>query len=144
MIYTGHGLGTKAVKVQKQGDGFTLKELWNNPDLTTAYNTPVLKNGLLFGLSNRGRLFCLNAGTGKTVWTDNTSHKNFGALLDAGSVILTLPSNSGLIAFEPSSKEYVELANIKVAETPVYAHPVIAGNRIYVKDQETLTMWTIE
>ena len=144
VIYTGQGLGTRAVMVQKQGNGFNVKELWSNEELGTAYNTPVLKDGLLFGLSNRGRLYCMNAGTGQIVWTDETSHKNFGALLDAGSVILSLSSDSELIVFKPSGKEYEELAQIKVADTPVYAHPVIAGNKIYVKDEETLTMWTIE
>ena len=36
------------------------------------------------------------------------------------------------------------LVRIKVSDTPVYAHPVIAGNRIYIKGKETLTMWAIE
>ncbi|MFC1560905.1 PQQ-binding-like beta-propeller repeat protein [Candidatus Latescibacterota bacterium] len=144
VIFTGQGQGTRAVTVQKQGNDFTVKELWRNEELGTAYNTPVLKDGLLFGLSDRGRLYCMNAGTGQTAWADENSHPNFGALLDAGSVILALPSDSELISFTPSGKGYEELARIKVSDTPVYAHPVIAGNRIYVKDEATLTMWTIE
>ena len=55
-----------------------------------------------------------------------------------------LPSNSELIAFKPSGKEYVELARIKVSDTATYAHPVIAGKRIFIKDQETLMMLTID
>lgn len=144
VIYTGQGQGTRAVEVKKQGDGFVIEELWSNGELGSAYNTPVLKNGFLFGLSGRGRFFCLNAGTGAKAWTDDTSHKNFGAILDAGSVMLALPSDSELIAFKPSGKEYAELARIKVSDTPVYAHPVIAGNRIYVKDRETVTLWTLD
>ncbi len=144
VIYSGQGQGTRALTVQKQGNDFTVKELWSNEELGTAYNTPVLKDGLLFGLSDRGRLYCMSAGTGQTAWADENSHKNFGALLDAGSAIFALPSESELIAFKPSGKEYEELARIKVADTPVYAHPIIAGNRIYVKDNETLTMWTID
>ena len=144
VIYTGQGQGTRAMKVQKQGDDFVVKELWNNEEIGTAYNTPVLKDSLLFGLSDRGKLFCMNAMTGQTAWTDSTNHKNFGSLLDAGSVILALSSKSELIAFNPSDKEYTEIAIIKVADTPTYAHPVIAGKRIYVKDEETLAMWMIE
>ena len=66
------------------------------------------------------------------------------AILDAGAVILALPSTSELIAFKPTREAYAELARIKVAETPTYAHPVIAGNRIFVKDQETLSLCTME
>jgi len=146
VIYTGGGRGTKAVKIEKQGDGFAAKELWSNPDIATQFNTPVLKDGLLFGLSNRSNLFCINAKTGQTAWTDATprGRGGFAAILDAGSCLLALPSNSELLVFEPSGKEYAELARIKVAETPTYAYPLIAGKRIYVKAQQTLAMWTIE
>jgi len=144
VIYTGQGDGTRAIKIQKKGDDFVVNELWKNEQLGTAFNTPVLKDGLLFGLSHRGNLFCLNATNGQTAWTDSIDHKNFGSIIDAGSVILALTSQSELIAFKPSDKAYTEIARIKVADTPTYAHPVIAGNRIYVKDEETLAMWMIE
>ena len=146
VIYTGKGRGAKAVKIEKKGDGFTAKELWSNPEVSPQFNTPVLKDGLLFGLSDRSNLFCINAQTGETAWTDTTprGRGGFAAIVKAGSVILALPSNSELIAFKPSNKEYSELAKIKVAETPIYAHPVIAGDRIFIKDKETVTMWAIE
>jgi len=144
VIYTGQGQGTKAVKVEKEGDGYATKPLWSNPDLGTGFDTPVLKDGWLFGLSDKGFLFCLSAQTGQAAWTDTVNRQNFGALVDAGSVILALPNNSELTVFKASDKEYAELARIKVADTPTYAHPVVAGNRIFVKDQETAALWTIQ
>jgi len=146
VIYTGKGRGAKAVKIEKKGDAFVARELWSNPELAPQFNTPVLKDGLLFGLSDRSNLFCINAKTGQTAWTDSTSRGRggFAAIVDAGSCLLALPSNSELLVFKPSGKEYAELARIKVAETPTYAYPVIAGKRIYVKDEKTLAMWTIE
>ena len=63
LYYTGATRGTKAVKIEKQGDEFTVKELWSSP-IATIFNTPVLKDGLLYGLSERASLFCLNAQTG--------------------------------------------------------------------------------
>ncbi len=145
VIITGAARGTKALKIEKQGDGFAAKELWSNPQVAVQFNTPVLKDGLLFGLTDRGNLFCINAETGKTAWTDATAHgRGFAAILDAGSCLLALPSTSELIAFKPSGKAYAELARIKVADTPTYAHPVVAGNRIFVRDQETVTLWTIQ
>ena len=144
VIYTGQGQGTKAVTVEKKGDGFEARELWSNAELGTGYDTPVLKDGFLYGLSDRGNFFCMNARTGQAAWADTNRLSNFGAILDAGPVLLALPEKSGLIAFKPSDKQYEELARIKVSETPIYAHPVVAGNRIFVKDQDSLTLWTIE
>ena len=145
VIYTGAGRGTKVVKIEKQADGFAAKELWSNPEVAPQFNTPALKDGLLFGLSDRGNLFCINAQSGQTAWIDTTQHgRGFAAILDVGSCLLALPSTSELIAFKPSDKQYEELARIKVADTPTYAHPVIAGNRIFVRDEEAVTMWTVE
>lgn len=143
VIYTGAGRGTKAVKIEKQGDGFAVKELWNSPVATT-FNTPVLKDGLLYGISERGKLFCLNAQTGEEAWTADENVGRFGSIVDAGSVLFALPEKAGLIAFKPSDKQYEELAKFKVSDEPLYAHPVIAGNRIFIKDKEALTLWTIE
>lgn len=145
VIYTGAGRGTKAVKIEKQSDGFAAKELWSNPDVAPQFNTPVLKDGLLFGLSGRGNLYCLNAETGQAAWTDTARHgRGFAAMLDAGACLVALPSTSELVVFKRNGKQYEELATIKVSDTSTYAHPVIAGNRIFVKDQDAVTMWSVE
>jgi outer membrane protein assembly factor BamB len=132
----------RALKIEKQADGFAAKELWKgeSPNL---FNTPVLKDGLLFGLSTRRNFFCMNAQTGETLWTDATQRGDCGAVLDAGSVLLALTSDSELVAFKPSNKEFAELARIKVADTPTWAYPIIAGNRVFVKDRDALTLWTL-
>ncbi len=146
VIYTGSGRGTYAVKIEKKEDAFAAQELWHNPDLAPQFNTPVLKDGLLFGLTNRGNFFCIEAKTGQTAWLDETGRDRggFTAMVDVGTLILALTSSSELFVIEPSATAYSEVKIIKVADTPTYAHPVIAGNRIFIKDQETVTLWTLE
>ena len=140
IYYTGQGSGTRAVKIQKQGDAYTTSELWQNPDLGTSFNTPVLKGDLLFGLNHIGKLFCINVQTGKTAWVDTLMHKNFGSILDAGSVMIALPSTSELVVYKPDANAYSEIIRYKVSDTPIYAHPLLSGNHIYIKDNETLEM----
>jgi len=164
LIYCGQGRGAKAVKIEKQGDGFSAKELWSNPDNSVQFATPVLKSGLLVGLSQRGDFFCINAQDGKTAWTAPSAaagasaeappggggrgggrgRGGYGSVVDAGPVLLALTPASELIAFQPGDKAYTELARIKVADTPTYAYPVVAGNRIFVQDQNSVTLWTID
>lgn len=146
VIYTGAGRGTKAIKIEKQGDGFVAKERWSNDGVAVQFNTPVLKDNLLFGYSNMGNLFCINAQNGETAWVDTLKNDRggFAAILDAGKVILALPSSAELIVIKPVEDKYTELARIKMADTPTYAHPVIAGNSIYLKDEETLTLWMMK
>ncbi|MBN2410042.1 PQQ-binding-like beta-propeller repeat protein [candidate division KSB1 bacterium] len=145
VYYTGQGLGIRAVNIEKQGDKFIVKEFWNNEELGTSFNTPVLKDGLLYGLEkNRGFLYAIDAKTGQTAWTDSVQHNRFGSIVDAGTVLMALSAESQLIVFKPDPGKYNELALYKVSDTPVYAHPVIAGNRVYIKDEDTLALWTIK
>jgi outer membrane protein assembly factor BamB len=145
LIYTGVGRGTVAVKLEKQGEAFTATPLWSNTEISPRFCTPVLKNGLLFGLSQDGNFYCLNAQTGKTAWVEAGAKRDaFGSILDAGSVLVALTSKSHLIVFQPSDKAYTEVASIKVADTATYAHPVLAGNRVFVEDANSLTLWTLD
>ena len=145
VIYSGQGRGTKAVKIEKQGDRLVAKELWSNPDNSVAFNSPVLKNGLIFGLSQRGKFFCIKARTGQTAWVESIGGRgDFGSIVDAGPVLLGLTATSQLTVFQPSADAYTELARFKVADGQTYAHPVVAGNRVFVKDQDAVTLWTIE
>jgi len=145
VIITGAGRGTKALKVEKTNDGFAASEIWSNPNTATQFNTPVLVEGLLFGFSDRGNLFCIDAKDGKTAWTDATKRgQGFASVVAAGSVMLALPENSTLFVFKPVAEAYAEVAQVKIAESPTYAHPVVAGNTVFVKDQDSLAMLTIE
>ncbi len=158
---TGTGSGTKALKIQRKGDGFAANELWKNPDFGTSFNSPVLKNGMLFAIDSGGRFFCLDAKDGKTLWSGAAvgaagggggggggrgmrGGNNYGGMLDAGAVIFALPPSSELIAFKPDGKEFAEVARIKVAESPTFAFPVITGNRVFVKDADSLIALAFE
>ena len=204
IIYTGSNRGTTAVRLEKEGDGFAPKPVWKNADISVQFNSPVLKDGFLYGLTGGNDLFCLNAADGKTTWTatvaapapaapsappaDNAPRPpdagpggpgpgpggfdrppggrggpgdapgggrggmrgggggrgGYGTVVDAGSVLLALTPASQLIAFAPGGAAYTELARIKVADTPTHAYPVLSGNRIFTKDQDSVTLWTVE
>jgi outer membrane protein assembly factor BamB len=141
----GGGSGTIALKIEKKGDDFKATEVWKKELAAHHYHTPLLKNGLLFGTSKDLTLFCLDAKTGDTLWTDETKHGQCGCILDAGPVLLSLSSDKELIAFKASNKAYEEIAKYKVADAETWAIPIVAGNRIFVKDRGgSLAVWTIE
>lgn len=145
VLIAGSDRGVKAVRFEKQGDKLAAKELWHNTDNSVQFNSPVVKNGLVFGISNRDALFCLDAKTGKTNWTAPIKGaRGFGSVVDAGPVLITLTPAAQLVVFEPSDSGFKQVATYKVADSPTYAYPVVAGNRVFVKDNDSLTLWTIE
>lgn len=144
VIFAGQGRGTTAVRIEKTSDGFAATESWNNEDIGFGFCTPILRDGILYGRSDRGSFFSMDARTGETLWHETDRGERFGSVVDTGSAILALPSDGELVAFDPNRESYVELARYKVSDSATYAHPVVAGNRVFIKGQDTLTLWTIE
>ena len=105
----------------------------------------IVKNGLVFGISDRDMLFCINPQGGQTAWTTRTDGgRGYGSIVDAGPVLLALTPAGTLRVLEPSDKDYKELASYKVADGGTYAYPVISGKRIFVKDKDAVTLWLVD
>jgi len=146
VFYSGAGRGTHAVRIAKQGEQYVPTALWDNEELSVQFNTPVLKQNMLYGYSSSGTFFCIDATTGQTAWSDTVNHERsgFAAILDLGPVIMALPGSSELIFIKPVRDQYTELANIKIADLATYATPVVAGDRIFIRDEQNITMWKIK
>jgi len=146
LIYAGAGRGMHAVKVSKQGDAFATTELWTDADVSPQFGTAVLKDGFLYGVSQQGKLFCVNAKTGAVAWTDTEAKgpQGYGSVVDDGSVLLALTPKSQLYVVQPSDKAYTEVASIKVADSPTYAYPVVSGNRLFIRDHDSVALLTVE
>ena len=142
----GGGGSMVAFKIEKKGDAFAATELWKKKSFGAAsYHTPILKDGLLYGVSISLNFFCVDAKTGTQLWTDSAKRGVCGSILDAGPVLLSLTSDSKLVAFEPSGKAYEQVAQYTVSSSETWGVPIIAGNRVFVNDKAgTLTLWTIE
>jgi outer membrane protein assembly factor BamB len=144
VVFSGSNRGTRTIRIEKKGDGFEVKEGWNNKENSVMYNTPIVHNGLVFGLTSNNNLFCINA-EGKTSWSNAVKgEQGYGNIVDTGSLLFSLTPASQLVVYEPNDKEFKEVASYKVSSTKTYAYPVVSGKRIYVKDKDSVIMFTID
>jgi outer membrane protein assembly factor BamB len=159
VIYAGEGRGTTAEKFLTKADKLTSDYVWQNPDNSLMFNSPVLKDGVFYGISSLNNVFCVDVESGKTAWSASLASADrqpagggrrpggrggYGSIVDAGSVLFALTPAGELVVFEPNAKEFKRLAGYKVAEGGSYAYPVIAGNRVFIKDRNSVTLWAIE
>lgn len=164
VYYAGSNRGATAVKLEPDGDKLKATELWKNMDNSVQFNTPIVKDGLLYGLTANNVFFCIDTKDGKTAWTAPLNpaeaaaagqqeggggrrgggRGGYGSIVDAGSALVAMTPASELIAFKPGASGYSELARIKVSETPTYTYPVLSGNRIFIKDQNDLALYTVD
>ncbi len=134
-----------AFTIEKKDDTFEAKRAWKD-QAPHQYNTPVLKDGVLYGLEGMGgtsKLYAQDAKTGKVLW-EGPKAGECGAILDTGAVMIELSSDGNLIVFKADKQDYTEVMKYKVADSGTWAMPIIDGNRIFVKDRDALTLWTIE
>ncbi|MEE8129706.1 MAG: PQQ-binding-like beta-propeller repeat protein, partial [Vicinamibacterales bacterium] len=69
-ILAGTANGTYAVRVTQSDNQWSTEEVWENGEITLRFSTPVQKDNVLFGFTNRNRgaFFALDAETGETLW----------------------------------------------------------------------------
>src|SRR5204863_2727686 len=97
------------------------------------------------GMSQRqsGQLVTLDAATGKTEWTGEARFSTNAALLDGGPVLLALTTEADLFVFKKVGAALKQLARYQVAESPTWASPAIAGDRVLVKDLNSLALYEL-
>jgi outer membrane protein assembly factor BamB len=142
VLSTGQGTGLRALQVRRaDGGAWTVEERWHNPDLGTVYATPIWKDGIIHGLNPRGQFFAGEAATGATRWLQTARVSNFGSLVEAGPVLFALVEKTGLLVLASGAETYTELARYPVSAGPVYAHPVVAGRRVFIRDRDSVAAW---
>ena len=65
-------------------------------------------------------------------------------MVASGQTVFALNTESELIVFAAEAKGLKELRRYTVADTPTWAHPVVLGNRVLVKDANSLILWSAE
>jgi outer membrane protein assembly factor BamB len=146
IIYARENQGLTAIRLSKQGDRIVPQEVWKNADNELYLNTPVVSGNLLFGLSvkQKGQFFCLDAGTGKTLWQSEGRRGDNSSIINTGKYLLALTNDSTLYVLPPSATGFAPVAQYTVAKSPVWAHPVATGDHIIVKDETTLVSFSIK
>jgi hypothetical protein len=107
---------------------------------------PVISGGRLFGMShrNKGQFVALDASMGKSLWEATGRAGDNTAVLAGGDKLFLLTSDAELIVANAGSAAFQEIRRYIVAKSPTYAHPVVAGRNVLVKDTEYLTLWSID
>jgi outer membrane protein assembly factor BamB len=146
LILSGVRKGTMAVQIAKSGAQWMTKQVWHNPELTMYMNSPVLDGQYFYGMSakRKGQFFCAEAATGKVLWATEGREGNQAAVLNAKGALLILTSDANLIVAKKATDKFQQLAKYSVADSATYAHPVLLGKKILIKDDATLALWSIE
>lgn len=146
LIFSGINKGVFAVRVSWRDNKWATDTVWDNKEVSMYMNSPLLSGDLLFGMShkNKGQFFCLDAASGKTLWTGDPRQGENAAMVIAGNTIFSLTNDADLIITSVADKGAKVIKKYHVAEKPTWAHPAIAGKNILIKDETALALWGLE
>jgi len=144
-VFVSSSYGTGASLWKIQGDKAT--QVWSgDASISSHYSTPVYKDGYLYGFHGRQEegqeLRCIEWKTGKVKWS--VGNLRAGTVTLAGTHLFVLKENGELLIAPADPKGFKPVKKLKVADATVRAYPALAGGRLYVRTDSTLSAWRID
>ncbi len=145
VIVSGNGGPTIAFTVAKTGTQWTTTNVWENADIPLRLTNVVVVGDLMFGLTNKnaGQYFGVDATTGKTLWTSPGRQASNAAIARAGDLLFSLEDDGDLVIARSSQTAFEPLRKYKVADGETWAEAALSGDRIFVKDLSTVSLWKL-
>jgi len=120
--------------------------VWGTKEVPMYVTNPVAARGMLFGMStrSRGQFFAVDVKNGSVLWTGPPREAENTAIVKAGERLFLLKDDGQLIVANASRSGFEPVARYTVADSATWAQPAISGNRIFVKDVTSLSLWTVD
>ena len=138
-----YGQGAALLGLSAQGGEVKAKELYFTKDMKNHHGGVVLVNGYLYGFSD-SILTCIEFATGKKMWVNRSVGK--GSLTYADGMLYLFSENNVVGLAEATPNAYAEKGRFSVPDQgrPSWAHPVVIGGKLYIRDQGTLTTYDVK
>ena len=146
IIQNGRDNGVTAFRVRPAGDAWTTEDVWQTKEVSLHLSNGVVVDGVLYGLShlNSGQYFALDLATGTMLWKGDPRQAENAGFVRGGTTIFALEDDAELVVMKADRKAMNVVRRYDVGDSATWAQPTISGNRIFVKDLDHLTLWTVD
>jgi outer membrane protein assembly factor BamB len=136
-VTSAYNTGAALLQLRAENGDVRADEVYFTRDMMNHHGGVVFVNGYLYGYSN-AILTCLEAATGKVQWRDRSVGKGSLTYADGRLYVLGEGNTVGLVDASPAA--YVERGRFQIADQgwPSWAHPVVSGGRLYLRNQGVL------
>ena len=145
-VYGGfRSVGSMAIRTGGEGDVTESNVLWNTRD-TSYVSTPILKDGHLYWIDEKGIAFCVKADSGEQVYKKRVPGvrggkgiKFFGSMILAGDHMFALSRSSGTFVIK-ATPEYELVSHNKIAgdDSEFNGTPAISKNQLFIRSNKFL------
>ena len=137
-----YGTGAALLEISRAGSGMAAREVYFTRDMRNHHASAVLVGDHLYGFSS-AILTAMHFETGRQAWRDRSVGKGSLAFADDR---LYLFSENGVVGLaEANPAGYVEHGRfqIRTGSLPTWSHPVVAGGKLFLRDQDTIFAYDV-
>jgi outer membrane protein assembly factor BamB len=135
LIGTSLGVGTRKIKVAHEGESWKISEAWTAKDMKPDFNDFVEYEGCVYGFD--GNIFsCVDCATGKRKWKKGRYGNGQVLLLPDAGQLLVISETGELVLVKTDPDKHIELGKIQALTGKTWNHPVLIGNRLYLRNAE--------
>jgi outer membrane protein assembly factor BamB len=133
-ISSDYGTGGGVVEIKPDNKA---QEIWFTKDMRNHHSSSVLIGDYLYGFSS-AILTAIKFDTGEIAWRDRSVGK--GSLVYADGNLYCFSENGVVGLVEATPTGYKEKGRFRIPQDslPTWTHPVVAGGRLYLRDQDTI------
>ncbi len=133
LLSTGQGVGTRRLDLRRDGAGLAGAERWTSRGMKPDFNDFAAHQGSLYGF-DPNILACIDLETGERRWKGGRYGAGQLLLLPDASQLLVISEKGVLVLVRATPERHEELARMKVFEAKTWNHPVLVGDRLYLRN----------
>jgi len=143
---SGYGAGCHLIQIQASGGTQTPDEVYANKTMVNHHGGVVLVGDHLYGFSDGKGWVCQDFKTGEMVWNER-SKLGKGSVTYADGHLIARSEGGTVALLEATPTGYTEKGRFEQPDrsaNSAWPHPVIAGGRLYLRDQDVLLCYDVK
>ena len=137
-----YGTGCALLALVPSEGKITAREVYFNQEMKNHHSSSVLVDGILYGFSS-AILTAMRLNDGHVFWKDRSVGKGSLTYADGHLYCFSEKGVVGLVEAKPEAYKEKGQFSIPQENLPTWSHPVVAGGRLYLRDQDTLYAYDI-
>ncbi len=142
LLPTGMNTGTRAIHVTLSNGHFATEELWTSRNLKPDFTDLVSHQGYVYGIDG-GIFTCVDLKSGDRKWKGGRYGKGQVLLLENSGLLLVAAEDGRVVLLRADPAEHVEVASFKALDGKTWNHPVVVGDRLYVRNAQEAAVYVL-
>ena len=135
LLATERATGTRQLRITRNEGAWTAEEIWTTRHMKADFNDFVVFEDHIYGFDG-GLFACVGLDKGDRKWKGGRYGNGQVLLLeDSGLLLVTTERGDGVL-LEATPEDHVERARIPLLEGKTWNHPVVVGDRLYVRNAQ--------